>query len=109
MADLKTLKLRSSVCKRLLKELKFYEAEVEKDASRVEKMKAEGADSHDIKQQENVVAETRMMVPDTRKRLESAFYDLESTVEGARDAGMSDTEEFKTATVVLEEARAVVE
>ncbi|CAI5519460.1 unnamed protein product [Closterium sp. Naga37s-1] len=80
MADLKSLKLRAGICKRLLKELKSYEKEVEKDAARVEEMKASGADSHDIKQQENVLAESRMMVPDCRKRLETAYYDLESTV-----------------------------
>ncbi|CAI7868170.1 unnamed protein product [Closterium sp. NIES-54] len=109
MADLKSLKLRAGICKRLLKELKSYEKEVEKDAARVEEMKASGADSHDIKQQENVLAESRMMVPDCRKRLETAYYDLESTVDGAKDdATLTESQEFKDALEILAEASEVV-
>ncbi|GJP42630.1 hypothetical protein CLOM_g2174 [Closterium sp. NIES-68] len=109
MSDVKSLKLRAGICKRLLKELKSYETEVEKDAARVEEMKASGADSHDIKQQENVLAESRMMVPDCRKRLEAAYYDLESTVDGARDdTALVDTSEFKEALEILAEASQVV-
>ncbi|CAI5475791.1 unnamed protein product [Closterium sp. Yama58-4] len=109
MADLKELKLRAGVCKRLLKELKSYETEVEKDAAKVEDMKARGADSHDIKQQENVLAESRMMVPDCRKRLETAYLDLQSAVDAAKDdLKLIESQDFKDALDIVAEASEVV-
>lgn len=39
------------VCPRLVKELRTYVVEVEKQKEVVEKMRADGRDSHDIKQQ----------------------------------------------------------
>ncbi len=35
-----------------------------------------GAEFHDVKQQENVLGETLLMIPDTEDRLKSAFHDL---------------------------------
>ena len=107
MVDLKDLKIKTGVAKRLLKELASYKKEVEKDEAKVASMRELGADPHDLKQQvrtllcvtgfqhgytstndadlhphaqEAVLAESRMMVPDCQKRLENAFYDLESLV-----------------------------
>ncbi|MFS7897447.1 putative tubulin binding cofactor A [Helianthus anomalus] len=39
-------------------------------------MKEKGVDPYDLKQQENVLAESRMMIPDCCKRLESSLADL---------------------------------
>ncbi|KAK6162338.1 hypothetical protein DH2020_002179 [Rehmannia glutinosa] len=44
-------------------------------------MKAKGADPYDLKQQENVLAESRMMIPDCSKRLEVALSDLKRTLQ----------------------------
>ncbi|CAG7880355.1 hypothetical protein BRARA_C01555 [Brassica rapa] len=43
-------------------------------------MKDKGADPYDLKQQENVLGESRMMIPDCHKRLEAALADLKSTL-----------------------------
>ncbi|XP_042058382.1 tubulin-folding cofactor A-like [Salvia splendens] len=43
-------------------------------------MKAKGADPYVLKQQENVLSESRMMVPDCRRRLEAALSDLKATL-----------------------------
>lgn len=43
-------------------------------------MKEKGADPYDLKQQENVLAESRMMIPDCRKRLEASLADLKVTL-----------------------------
>ncbi|CAI5457652.1 unnamed protein product [Closterium sp. Yama58-4] len=86
-----------------------YPKQIEKDAAKVEDMKARGADSHDIKQQENVLAESRMMVPDCRKRLESAYYDLQSAVDGAKDdPTLIESQEFKDALEIVAEASGIV-
>ncbi|KAK2431842.1 tubulin-folding cofactor A [Trifolium repens] len=76
MATVRSLKIKTSTCKRLVKELHSYEKEVEREAAKTADMKDKGADPYDLKQQENVLAESRMMIPDCRKRLEAALEDL---------------------------------
>ncbi|KQK09705.1 tubulin-folding cofactor A [Brachypodium distachyon] len=80
MATLRNLKIKTSTCKRIVKELRSYEKEVEKEAAKTADMKEKGADPYDLKQQENVLAESRMMVPDCHKRLEAALTDLKATL-----------------------------
>ncbi|XP_055817966.1 tubulin-folding cofactor A isoform X2 [Solanum dulcamara] len=80
MATIRNLKIKTSTCKRILKELHSYEKEVEREAAKTADMKEKGADPYDLKQQENVLAESRMMVPDCRKRLEGALEDLKGTL-----------------------------
>lgn len=48
---LKALRIRSGVVRRLRKELAAYTAECEREQEKLEKMRADGADKHDIKQQ----------------------------------------------------------
>ncbi|XP_074264774.1 tubulin-folding cofactor A-like [Silene latifolia] len=78
MATLRNLKIKTSTCRRLIKELHSYEKEVEREAAKTADMKEKGADPYDLKQQESVLAESRMMVPDCRKRLESSLADLKA-------------------------------
>ncbi|KAK0600071.1 hypothetical protein LWI29_011357 [Acer saccharum] len=80
MATVRNLKIKTSTCKRLVKELHSYEKEVEREAAKTVDMKDKGADPYDLKQQENVLAESRMMIPDCRKRLEAALADLKGTL-----------------------------
>ena len=47
----KALRIRSGVVKRLRKELAAYTSECEREQEKLEKMRADGADKHDIKQQ----------------------------------------------------------
>ena len=52
MADiLKALRIRSGVVRRLRKELALYSSESEREQEKVEKMRADGKDAYDIKQQ----------------------------------------------------------
>ncbi|CAK8538885.1 unnamed protein product [Lathyrus sativus] len=80
MATVRSLKIKTSTCKRLVKELDSYEKEVLRESAKTADMKDKGADPYDIKQQENVLAESRLMVPDSRKRLEAALEDLKGTL-----------------------------
>lgn len=91
----KELKVKSGVVKRLAKELAAYKKEYEHQQSRIDKMKAENADSYDIKKQVyapisrskmsssyddaqvEVLGETEMMIPNCKKRLEAAYNDLQ--------------------------------
>jgi tubulin-specific chaperone A len=50
MADVKRqLSIKSGIVRRLTKELSMYEEEKKQEQTRVDKLKADGADSHDIK------------------------------------------------------------
>uniref|UniRef100_A0A0D9VH89 Tubulin-specific chaperone A n=1 Tax=Leersia perrieri TaxID=77586 RepID=A0A0D9VH89_9ORYZ len=51
MVTLRSLKIKASTCKRLVRELRSYEEEVEKEAAKTTGMKEEGADPYDLKQQ----------------------------------------------------------
>ncbi|KAF2288087.1 hypothetical protein GH714_004330 [Hevea brasiliensis] len=51
MATLRNLKIKTSTCKRILKELHSYEKEVEREAAKTADMKEKGADPYDLKQQ----------------------------------------------------------
>lgn len=54
MATLRNLKIKTSTCKRIVKELHSYEKEVEREAAKTADMKAKGADPYDLKQQVSV-------------------------------------------------------
>ncbi|EHA8587137.1 putative Tubulin-folding cofactor A [Cocos nucifera] len=92
MATLRNLKIKTATCKRILKELHSYEKEVEKEAAKTADMKEKGADPYDLKQQENVLAESRMMVPDCCKRLEAARADLKGTLAGLKESNQQGIE-----------------
>ena len=51
MATVRNLKIKTSTCKRLVKEFHSYEKEVEREAAKTADMKEKGADPHDLKQQ----------------------------------------------------------
>lgn len=48
---LRNLKIKTSTCKRILKELHSYEKEVQREAAKTADMKDKGADPYDLKQQ----------------------------------------------------------
>lgn len=110
--DRRQLKIKASTVKRLRKELSMYIQEEEKEQARVQKLRDEGADPHDIKYavswdgplpaadqsqahvqlaapvglcavQENILNESAAMVPDTRRRLEAAVKELQALVVSA--------------------------
>lgn len=70
MADprLKQIKLKAGVVKRCTKDVTCYKKEAESQKNRVEKYKSEGKDEHDVRKQEEVLQETLMMIPDSKRR-----------------------------------------
>ncbi|KAL6565820.1 hypothetical protein OROHE_004875 [Orobanche hederae] len=103
MATLKNLKTKTDTCKRIKKDLDSYEKEVEREAAKTADMKAKGADFYDLKQQENVLAESRMMIPDTRERLEKAFDDLNDILAQLKESGLKEEgSEFDDARSVVQ-------
>ncbi|CAH1253852.1 TBCA [Branchiostoma lanceolatum] len=99
---LRQIKIKTGVVKRIGKEKTMYGKEVLKEEERLEKFKSEGKDDHDIKKQEEVLQESKMMIPDCRRRLDTAYDDLKKTLEA--EADLNETEEFKAAQEVLDDA-----
>ncbi|GLC41575.1 hypothetical protein PLESTB_000700500 [Pleodorina starrii] len=98
----KQCKVKTNSVKRLHKELGYYEKERDKEQARVDKMKAEGAEASDIKQAENVLQESAMMIPQTRQRLEAALAELQSFVT-ENEEDIKETEELQLAKETLTE------
>ncbi|XP_061192643.1 tubulin-specific chaperone A-like [Saccostrea echinata] len=108
MADprVKQIKIKTGVVKRLTKEKVAYEKEVVKTEEKVEKMKAENKDEYEVKKMIEVLQESKMMIPDTLKRLNTAYADLENLLNKEED--LNETEEYKAGKTALEEAKAVM-
>eukprot|EP00595_Chromulina_sp_UTEXLB2642_P000191 CAMPEP_0196762550 /NCGR_PEP_ID=MMETSP1095-20130614/2260_1 /TAXON_ID=96789 ORGANISM="Chromulina nebulosa, Strain UTEXLB2642" /NCGR_SAMPLE_ID=MMETSP1095 /ASSEMBLY_ACC=CAM_ASM_000446 /LENGTH=105 /DNA_ID=CAMNT_0042113785 /DNA_START=33 /DNA_END=347 /DNA_ORIENTATION=- len=81
----KKLKIQVSVCKRLLKEVEAYEKEVIYNENRVQKMRDDNKDEYDIRKQEEVLQESYMMIPDSKRRLEAAIEELQSVLDDVQN------------------------
>ena len=55
----KQLKIKSGIVKRITREFESYLKEVAKDKDRIEKLRENGAEAHDIRKQEEVLQEMR--------------------------------------------------
>lgn len=95
------MKIKTSTCKRIVKELHSYEKEVGLEAAKVADMKAKGSDPYDLKQQENVLAESRMMIPDCHKRLEAAVADLKATLVEFQESNQKEGPEIEEAQSII--------
>lgn len=51
MSALRSLKIKTATCRRIIKEVHSYENEVEREAAKTADMKQKGADPYDLKQQ----------------------------------------------------------
>ncbi|KAJ9680506.1 hypothetical protein PVL29_019740 [Vitis rotundifolia] len=103
MATIRNLKIKTSTCKRIIKEFHSYEKEVEREAAKTADMKEKGADPYDLKQQENVLAESRMMIPDCRKRLEASLADLKGTLAELEESNQKEGPEIEDARSTIAE------
>lgn len=66
------------------KDLEFYGKELAAQRARVDKLRAAGADEHDVRKQEEVQLETETMLPDCQARLREAAADLRSFLDANR-------------------------
>merc|ERR1712159_279616 len=75
-ALLKDIKIKTGICKRCAKELVMYKKENEKLQAVVTKLEEEGACSHDIKKQQEVLEENLNIIPSAIARLQQAYDNL---------------------------------
>ncbi|XP_015244522.1 PREDICTED: tubulin-specific chaperone A [Cyprinodon variegatus] len=105
MADprIRNIKIKTGVVKRLAKEEISYINEAKQQEEKVERAKAEGGDEYVIKKQIEVLQESRMMIPDCRRRLAIAHADLLQLLETEED--LAESEEYKEARNVLDSVK----
>eukprot|EP00914_Ancora_sagittata_P015468 GHVO01030630.1.p1 GENE.GHVO01030630.1~~GHVO01030630.1.p1 ORF type:complete len:110 (+),score=20.84 GHVO01030630.1:120-449(+) len=102
-AAIKQIKIRTGVVKRIGKECIMYAKEVTKQEEHIEKMKTDGKDEYDIRKQHEVLEESRMMIPDTNRRLKSAKEELTQLLDG--NSHLKEAEEYTAAQTVLQECQ----
>jgi tubulin-specific chaperone A len=90
-------------CCRLQKEVVSYEKEATENEAKVQKMRDEGKDAHDVRKQEEVLAESCMMIPDSKNRLKSALEELAAFVEASEDEeGFKEASDLKEVRELLQ-------
>ena len=99
----KQLRIKVSICKRCSKDLIYYGKEAEKQKAKIEKMKAEGRDEHDVKKQIQVLEESEEMIPLSRDQLRKAKADLKKFLESNADA-ITSSKYYEEAKSIVEEA-----
>ena len=80
----KKLKILFNSLKRLKKEVKYYNNELIENENKLNKMVEEDKDKYDIKKQQEIVDETKMMIPDSTKRLQNKINDFENFIQDAQ-------------------------
>lgn len=107
MAEARKLKIKAGACKRLVKELSYYETEVDTEEAKLGTMVEEGADEARVKQQQGVVAESRAMLPAVTQRLRDAEAALQLHMDENKDS-LAGTAEWADAEAQLASAQSVL-
>ncbi|XP_073334662.1 tubulin-specific chaperone A [Pagrus major] len=105
MADprIRQIKIKTGIVKRLAKEEIAYKTEAKQQEEKVERLKAEAGDEYVIKKQLEVLQESKMMIPDCRRRLAIAHADLLQLLEAEED--LAESEEYKGARNILDSVK----
>ncbi|EQC36491.1 tubulin binding cofactor A [Saprolegnia diclina VS20] len=78
----KELKIKVGVLKRSKKDVGFYEKEKTKQLEKIASMRSDAKyDDHDIRKQQEVLAETEAMLPESYQRLEAIAQEIEMLLE----------------------------
>merc|ERR1712093_589331 len=109
-ATLKDIKIKTGICKRCTKELTLYKAETEKLQAVVDKLVADGACSHDVNKQKEVLEENVNIIPSAISRLQQAYENLCVLRDDSEEnAKVASAEEFVAAKEAIAAAEACEE
>lgn len=106
--ELRNLKIKTGAVKRTTKEYLYYFKERDREQEKLKKMESDGADPYDVKQQENVVQESTVMIPEARKSLEALLADLKAFAKENSGTLPADSNEMEDAQKVITEADAAL-
>eukprot|EP01134_Creolimax_fragrantissima_P001165 CFRG1165T1 len=97
-STLKRIRIQTGVVKRLKKDMEMYTQEERTEVAKIEQMSRDNIDEYAIRQQKNVIDETRLMIPDTKRRLDN---EIEALAALLLTPGYEDTDEVKDAKQIL--------
>ena len=103
----KKLSIQLGICKRMMKEVEFYDKDLKVNEAKTQKMRDDNCDAYDIKKQEEILQECLMMIPDSRKRLEASLMELNGIVEEYSVESKGD--EASSGDTVVGEAKLLIE
>lgn len=98
----KKLKILLNSLKRLKKEVTYYNKELIENESKLNKMIEENKDEYDIKKQQEIADETKMMIPNAAKRLQDKIFEFENFMQDAQFDLNLDEETMKEISEVSE-------
>ena len=102
------LKIKTGIVRRITREYDSYQTEIQKDKDRIIKLRDTDPNDYAIRKQEEVLAETISMVPNTRKRLQDALEDLCNFMkENDTEQTLTVSEEWREAENIIGKAREV--
>lgn len=78
------LKILLNSLKRLKKEAIYYNKELIDNENKLYNMIREKKDKYDIKKQEEILDETKLMIPNAKKRLQNKINEFENFVQDAQ-------------------------
>lgn len=78
------LKILLNSLKRLKKEAIYYNKELIDNENKLNNMIREKKDKYDIKKQEEILDETKLMIPNAKKRLQNKIDEFENFVQDAQ-------------------------
>ena len=78
------LKILLNSLKRLKKEAVYYNKELIDNENKLNNMIREKKDKYDIKKQEEILDETKLMIPNAKKRLQNKIDEFENFVQDAQ-------------------------
>ncbi len=102
---LEQAKTKLGACKRLSKETSSYEEEARVNEAKVQKMKSENQDEHDIQKQEEILAESCKMIPDSKRRCDEALKGLQSFINENKAALMGNPDLLNEAKKLLSQLK----
>ena len=79
----------------MVKDVSYYQKEVQENEIKLAQMKKEKRDPYDIKKFEEVLGESYMMIPDSQSRMEKALVDLATFLD--KSSGLNEEGEFMVA------------
>lgn len=100
-ATTQKLKIKTGSCNRCFKEYNYYKIELQKETDRLTGMQERGDEETKLKQQQNVIEETKQMIPNTQSRLNQAYADLKKFLDEVSEEAVVETEEYKNAVAAI--------
>jgi tubulin-specific chaperone A len=105
-AALKALRIATGIAKRTAKDITYDEKECAQKREKLEKMRADGADSHDISKQEEMLVESTTSLARSQEKIVGARAELSALVEqSSGDAEATASPLYAAALEVLESSK----